>query len=310
VTERVQQTSASKADAGRRLRIALCHLDSLVGLPALNVLFAELGDQIDLVILSKRFGPRHGSVLHQLTKGVRRSGWRMTLWLGFDIVSVQLVSPIATLVTRLTGRPPALRSARALAAQYGAQVLECSDVNAPEATQALRDAAIDWVVVMNFDQILRQPFIQTPALGVVNLHPSLLPALRGPCPVFWALAERYEKVGITLHVIDTAEIDAGPIIEQLGTNVDPQLSVAEITSMLFQEGARLVAGVARKGADERCSPQPQRCDPRDYRGFPGRAFLASAAARRVRLCRTRHLVALVAAACGLAPWPSAARGVE
>jgi hypothetical protein len=52
-------------------------------------------------------------------------------------------------------------------------------------------------------------------------------------------------------VIDTAEIDAGPIVEQVGTTVDGQLSVAEITSMLFQQGLDWLRVLLGKGASQR-----------------------------------------------------------
>ncbi|MPZ35966.1 MAG: hypothetical protein GEV13_34260 [Rhodospirillales bacterium] len=301
MTERVGRRSASCHRTFKRPRIALCHLESLVGLPALNAFFAELGDQIDLVIVSRRFGPKHGSVFRQLVNGVRRSGLRMTFWLGFDIISAQVASQVASLLNRLTGRAPALRSVGALAAQHGAGLVMCSDVNSPDTIQALRDAGIDLVVLMNFDQILRQDFIDTPKSGVVNLHPSLLPALRGPCPVFWALAQGDQMVGITLHIIESTQIDAGPIMEQVGMAVDPGLSVAEITSALFLKGARLVARAAHDIPEGRQSVVPQPPGQGEYRGFPDRAQMA-AVARNVRLCRPGHLVALLAAACGLKSW--------
>ena len=66
--------------------IVLCHLESLVCLPALNRLFAQFGSKIDLVLGSNRFGSSHGGVMRQFLSGVRRMGWRQTLYLGFDIV--------------------------------------------------------------------------------------------------------------------------------------------------------------------------------------------------------------------------------
>lgn len=298
---RLQHAGEERMSA--RSRIALCHLESLIGLPALNALFADIGDHIDLVVLSNRFGgAKHGGTFRQLVKGIRQTGLRMTFWLGFDIISAQVVSRVARLVTLLTRRPPALRSVRALAAQYGADVVECGDVNSSEMVERLRDAGVDLVIVMNFDQILKSEFITTPRGGVVNLHPSLLPSLRGPCPVFWALAQGHPEVGVTLHIIDNAEIDTGPIVDQTAMATDPRLSVAEITSMLFLTGARFVRPVVRKLAEGRCLGVPQPSAAASYRGFPDRSQIAAATARGVRLFRLRHVAALLAASCGLMSW--------
>jgi hypothetical protein len=163
------------------LRIALCHLDSLVCLRGLNVLFGEMGEQIGLVILSRRFGPKHGGLFDQLRRGVRRSGWRMTLWLGFDIVAAQIVSAIAAMTAPIFGRNRSLHSLRSLASRHGARVVEVADVNDVETIATVSAFAPDLVIVFNFDQILQPAFIDIAAAGVINVHPSYLPAFRGPC---------------------------------------------------------------------------------------------------------------------------------
>lgn len=62
-------------------------------------------------------------------------------------------------------------------------------------------------------EILRDECLRIPRLGVLNLHPSLLPEYRGVSPTFWVLAEAQAQTGCTLHMIDNG-IDTGGIIEQ------------------------------------------------------------------------------------------------
>lgn len=117
----LRMASESRASGTEpRPRIALCRLESLVCLPGLNILFREIGEHIGLVILSRRFGTRHGGLFTQFWRGVRRSGWRMTLWLGFDIVSAQILSAVASATASLLGREHPLQSIRALASHHGA----------------------------------------------------------------------------------------------------------------------------------------------------------------------------------------------
>ena len=280
------------------LRIALCHLDSLVCLPGLNVLFAEMGEQIGLVILSRRFGPKHGGVFTQLRRGLRRSGWRMTLWLGFDIVSAQIASAIAALTAPLLGRERPLASIRSLAARHGARVIEVADVNDADTIATVSAFAPDLVVVFNFDQILQPAFIDIAASGVINVHPSDLPAFRGPCPVFWAMAQGGRETGVSLHMITNAEIDAGPIVRQERRTIDRAVSVAEITSALFVAGARLLPEAVRELATSCLRPTCQPPEPGDYRGFPGPGDVACAARQGIRLWRAGFALRLIAAAIG------------
>ena len=281
------------------MRIALCHLESLICLPGLNALFEELGEQIGLVILSRRFGPKHGGLFTQLLRGIRRSGWRMTLWLGFDIVSAQIVSAIAAVTGPLLGRKRLLRSIRSLATRFGARVIVAADVNDVEMIKTVSIFAPDLIIVFNFDQILHAAFIEVAGIGVINVHPSLLPSFRGPCPVFWAMADGRREVGVSIHEITNAEIDAGPILRQERVTIDRWHSVAEITSALFFAGAKLMPGAVRELATRRCRPLKQRDSPGDYHSFPAPKDVARAVKQGIRLCRAGFVFRLIASGIGL-----------
>ncbi|CAM3520102.1 methionyl-tRNA formyltransferase [Corallococcus sp. ZKHCc1 1396] len=49
--------------------------------------------------------------------------------------------------------------------------------------------------------------------GAINVHPSLLPKYRGPCPVGWALRDDARELGLTFHRMD-ATFDTGPVLVQ------------------------------------------------------------------------------------------------
>ena len=278
------------------LRIALCHLDSLVCLPGLNVLFGEIGEEIGLVILSRRFGSKHGGLFTQLRRGVRRSGWRLTLWLGFDIVSAQIVAAIAAMTAPLFGRERRLHSLRSLASRHGARVIEVADVNDAETIATVSAFAPDLVVVLNFDQILRPAFIDIAAAGAVNVHPSCLPAFRGPCPVFWTMAQGCRETGVSLHAIVNAEIDAGPVLRQERLMMDRAKSAAEITSALFVAGARLLAAAVQELETPRLRPAHLQSSPGDYHGFPAPEDIARATRQGIRLWHAGFVLRLIAAA--------------
>jgi len=273
-------------------RIVLCHLESLCGLPALNHLFEVLGGEIGLVIASRRFGGRQGGVWRQLVASARRSGLRLTIWWGFDIVGAQIADRLARLRRLVVARPPRLGTLPALARRHGARLVEVDDINA-ESTLALLGAyAPDIIIVMNFDQILRAPAIATPRIGVLNIHPSLLPSLRGPCPAFWALATLGRESGVTIHRIEDERIDAGRILVQRRQLIQGSPSVGELTTALFLAGAQaLTKALSRLAADASCG-EPQVPGDGDYRGFPARADAAAARKAGVRCFAFRHIAGL------------------
>jgi folate-dependent phosphoribosylglycinamide formyltransferase PurN len=287
------------------VKIAFCHLDALTTLPALNLVFRELGDEIGLVLSSRRFGSKHGSFWQQTSASIDRYGVRLTLWLGFDLIAVAVVGRLARVIALGSGRRPALEALQGLAIQYGARFIETTDITAPATLAEVQAYAPDLIVVMNFDQILRPPLIALPRLGAINVHPSLLPALRGPCPVIWAVGERRPLSGATIHVIEDQTIDAGPILAQVEVPIGAQQSVAEVNSALFVAGVRVLRTTIERFAADRAMGRKQNLANGQYLGFPTRTQMGGFRQAGLRLCRIGHVVRLIVAALGLSKWSDA-----
>jgi methionyl-tRNA formyltransferase len=204
------------------------------------------------------------------------------------------------MVTLLTGRAPTLETVRDLSARYGAAVFETRDVNSDETIALVQRVGSDVIVVMNFDQILHERLISVPSWGVLNVHPSLLPDFRGPCPVFWALAGRRAEAGASVHFIADRRIDNGSILEQRTVILDRSRSVAETTCSLFKLGVQCVPGaLERLRRGEQGSPQSETSD--HYQGFPTRLDVLSGRREGVRLCRLLPVLRLLCSALG--GWP-------
>lgn len=78
----------------------------------------------------------------------------------------------------------------------------------------------DLIVVAAFSQIIRAPMLERPRLGIVNVHPSLLPKYRGPNPHYWVMANGERETGVTVHHLDEG-IDTGDIIMQQAIAIMP-----------------------------------------------------------------------------------------
>ncbi|MDP2138719.1 MAG: methionyl-tRNA formyltransferase [Candidatus Didemnitutus sp.] len=79
-----------------------------------------------------------------------------------------------------------------------------------ESRALLASYATDLSLVMAYGHILRQPVIETPRLGTVNLHASLLPKFRGASPIQTAVARGEKETGVALMRMVLA-LDAGPV---------------------------------------------------------------------------------------------------
>lgn len=276
-------------------RIVLLHLDSLNCLPALGCLFSALGGRICLVISSDRFAGPSG-FWRQFVQHLSRSGIRLTFALGFDIVALRISAYFAPIFRCFGRRDSALQTLQEHARCVDAHYLSIRDINSGAAVAALQRFKPDLIVSFHFDQILQPPFLEAVGAPVLNVHPALLPAHRGPCPSFWVLAAGEERSGVAIHRIVDGSIDAGEVLAGHDRRIPPRLSVAELDELLFEEGARLLATLVATGQDRLASIQPAGAEAASrpsYESFPDRRVVAAARRRGVRLWRLNHAVRLI-----------------
>src|SRR5512146_3112378 len=62
----------------------------------------------------------------------------------------------------------------------------------------------DLILVTGFPRLLPPAVLALPRLGCVNVHPALLPAYRGPDPIFWQFYNGEPGLGLTIHRMDGA----------------------------------------------------------------------------------------------------------
>lgn len=86
----------------------------------------------------------------------------------------------------------------------------------------IKDMRPDLIVVSTFDQLIPDVIIALPRLGIVNLHPSLLPRYRGATPTSWTLMNGETVTGVTAHFIENELIDQGRIICQKKMAIKPE----------------------------------------------------------------------------------------
>lgn len=293
-------TSLRERDAGLRerhaRRIVLLHLDSLVCLPALDALFRALGARITLVVSSDRFAGNLGGVWRQFEHNRSRSGARLTLSLGFDIVALRIARLFAPAM-RIAGRHPPLLSLREHARSVGASYVESADVNGSEISDLVRNHRPDLIVMFHFDQILHAPFFAAAGAPVLNVHPALLPAHRGPCPSFWMLAAGEMRCGVTVHRVVDAGIDTGEPVARVARATPPDVAMSELDELLFRAGADAIAGLLAPTPGDLRLDEPGPGGP--YESLPPRSLVQAARRRGVRLWRPTQSVRLL---LGLFGW--------
>lgn len=105
--------------------------------------------------------------------------------------------------------------------------------------EELRGLKPDVIAVVAYGKILPQRVLDIPLKGCINIHASILPALRGSGPVQWAILNGLDETGVTAMYM-AAEMDAGDIIEIRKTPIEPYENAQSLLDRLASIGAELL----------------------------------------------------------------------
>lgn len=121
-----------------------------------------------------------------------------------------------------------------------------------EFVDMVRVMAPDISVVVAYGHLLPDDVIKIPAMGTLNIHASLLPALRGAAPIQAAIREGLAETGISIMRM-VRELDAGSVIHQARTSIledetygELQLRLSELGAMALIEALTLLSVGAAK----------------------------------------------------------------
>lgn len=106
------------------------------------------------------------------------------------------------------------------AAELGAELIETTNVNAPETLERILAVAPDMIFVVGWSQLVREDFIALAPRGVFGMHPTLLPKHRGRAPLPWAILSGLASTGVTLFEIVDPTADSGGIVGQVEVPID------------------------------------------------------------------------------------------
>lgn len=99
------------------------------------------------------------------------------------------------------------------AERRGIKTYKPETLTSHEAYEYLKSSQCDIFIVAAYGKILPQSILDIPRYGTLNMHPSLLPCLRGASPIRSALLEDMRVTGVSIMLL-TAGMDEGPILAQ------------------------------------------------------------------------------------------------
>jgi phosphoribosylglycinamide formyltransferase 1 len=114
----------------------------------------------------------------------------------------------------------------------------------------LQSRGVELVCLAGFMRLLTRVFVDAFPHGILNIHPSLLPAFAGVDAQRQAFEHGVKITGVTVHLV-TTELDAGPIVAQRAVAVADDDTVETLSARILEEEHRVypeaVARVLRGG---------------------------------------------------------------
>lgn len=151
---------------------------------------------------------------------------------GFDVVGV------VTQPDKPQGRSREIipSPVKKIATEEEIPVFQPKSARDPELLETLGALKPDISIVVAYGHILPKKIIDLPPKGTLNIHASLLPALRGAAPIQAAIKQGLTETGVTVMRVVPA-LDAGPILLQTATQMFEDETYGELQERLSELGA-------------------------------------------------------------------------
>lgn len=168
------------------------------------------------------------------------------------------------------------------------------------AMEIIRELEPELIVVAAYGRILPNEILEYPGYGCINVHSSLLPKFRGAAPIHWAVVSGEKETGVTImHMAQ--ELDAGDIIDQAVTPIDPDESVEAVHDRLAEMGGKLLVEVVEKLKNGTATRTVQDSSKATYAPMLSRELSA--------IDWTQPAKAIHDKIRGLSPWPAASTDI-
>ncbi len=170
---------------------------------------------------------------------------------------VQLVA-VVTAPDRPAGRSKALTPTPValLARELGLPLLQPAKVRATESVAEIAALAPDLGVLADFGRIIPGSLLELPRLGILGVHPSLLPRHRGATPIQATIAGGARAAGVTIYLMDEG-VDTGPILDAREWSLAGSETGPEVEAEAASRGAELLASTLPAVLDGSAQPAAQ-----------------------------------------------------
>ena len=170
---------------------------------------------------------------------------------------LDLVSLVVTQPDRPAGRGKKLLASpiKEYATENNIDILEPQNLDDHVINELKKYLPATFVVVA-YGKIIPQEILDLSELKAINIHPSMLPILRGPSPSQSALLKGFQSTGVSLMQLDK-KMDHGPILSQIEVKIEPNEDYIDLSERLSKIGADIINKHILDYLNNKITPLPQ-----------------------------------------------------
>ena len=146
---------------------------------------------------------------------------------------------------------------------HGIEILKPVSLRDDTVVKKLRTSGCELFIVAAYGKMIPESILTIPKYKTLNVHPSLLPKLRGASPIRSAILADMNPTGVSIMEL-THGMDEGPILAQKEIPIARErwpLRGAELDELLAKEGGALLASLLPDWVEGTITPTPQTGEP-------------------------------------------------
>lgn len=152
---------------------------------------------------------------------------------------------------------------KTLAIEHNIPVYQPENFKSDQDKQDLASLKADLMVVVAYGLLLPQAVLDTPKLGCINVHGSILPRWRGAAPIQRSIWAGDEQTGVTIMQMDIG-LDTGDMLKIATLPIEPQDTSASMYDKLAELGPKALIDCLGEIANESASAEKQDDDQANY----------------------------------------------
>ncbi|MBQ1263099.1 MAG: methionyl-tRNA formyltransferase [Oscillospiraceae bacterium] len=190
---------------------------------------------------------------------------------------------------------------KVLAEQNNIPVYQPETLRDGAAEEIIKGLKPDLMAVVAYGKIIPESILNLAPLGCINVHGSLLPALRGAAPIQWSVINGEKYAGVTTMFMDKG-LDTGDIILKEKTEILPLETSGELYERLAPMGAELLVKTIELIKEGKAPREKQNDNESTYAPMLNKELAV------IDFSKTKKEICSLV--CGLNPWPIALTSLE